>query len=441
MSPALAIRRLVYRFRGGFLIRPVLIALALGMAGAVMSTIEETVPAVSRAVPKVLFPSSADPQAAQVILGCIATSTMTIVSIVFAVLLMTLTLASMQYSPRILVNFIQDRVTQQTLGIFLGTFAYCLAALPAARSKPDPFSPVATVLGAMFLALASVGWLLYFIHHISRAISVNHIVDRIAWETEEVIDQMMPRPRQMAAPAPAVPKPAVAEPAAPAVGVANRISGYIRYIKLPRLLHLATATGRSIRVLRRVGHFVPVGVPLLEVSGSPPPPQLVKELLGAFDLGPTRTLEQDAEFGVLQIVDIALRAISPAVNDPSTAISCVDQLSRILIHFASREQPEPVLRDESGTVRVHLIWPDFERLLDASFEQIRLYAKADLAVNLRMMRALTDIAATVPDIGVRRLLALRGQRIVAGCESHFGNDELGEMIARLAILKQAVGGE
>lgn len=127
---------------------------------------------------------SADPQVAQVIPGGIAASTMTVVSIVFAILLMTLTLASMQFSPRILTGFARDRVTQWTLGVFLGAFSYCMAALPAARSIPYPFSPVATVLGAMILAFACVCLLLFFIHHISQAISVNDIVDRIASETE-----------------------------------------------------------------------------------------------------------------------------------------------------------------------------------------------------------------------------------------------------------------
>ena len=143
-----------------------------------------------------LFPSHSDPQVAQVILGGIAASIMTVVSIVFAILLMTLTLASMQFSPRIIVSFVRDRVTQWTLGIFLGTFCYCMAALPAARSAPTPFAPVATVLGAMLLSLICVGWLLYFIHHISQAINVNQIVDRIASETVAMHHEMTPHPRR-----------------------------------------------------------------------------------------------------------------------------------------------------------------------------------------------------------------------------------------------------
>ena len=149
----LVLRRIRYNLRGGFLVRPLIITLILGALGAFLSFLEELVPGFSDFVPKLLFPSHADPQVAQIILGGIATSIMTVVSIVFAILLMTLTLASMQFSPRIIVSFSRDRVTQWTLGVFLGTFSYCMAALPAAHSTPEPFAPVATVLGAMLLAL------------------------------------------------------------------------------------------------------------------------------------------------------------------------------------------------------------------------------------------------------------------------------------------------
>src|SRR6202167_5201131 len=189
------VRRAMYNLRGGFLVRPLTIALGLGFLGAFLSWVEETVPGAADWVPRALFPSHADPQVAQVILAGIAGSIMTVVSIVFAILLMTLTLASMLFSPRIIVSFVRDGVTQWTLGIFLGTFSYCMAALPAARSLPRPFAPVATVCGAMLLALVCVAWLLFFIHHISQAISVSHIVERIASETEAMIDELMPSPR------------------------------------------------------------------------------------------------------------------------------------------------------------------------------------------------------------------------------------------------------
>jgi uncharacterized membrane protein len=356
---------------------------------------------------------------------------MTVVSIVFAILLMTLTLASMQFSPRIIVSFSRDRVTQWTLGIFLGTFSYCMAALPAARSFPQPFAPVATVLGAMVLALICVGLLLFFIHHISQAISVNHIVDRIAEETEAMIDEMMPLPHWTNRLNDA--ERLTANPSE--VAVPSYDSGYIRFIDTRRLVAFAKHHHVSLRVLRRVGQFVPAGVPLMMVSkANRLPPEGTAELQAAFDIGPTRTLQQDVEFGVLQIVDVALKAISPAVNDPTTAITCVDQLSRILIRFASRRTPDELLYDPPGIVRVSLRWMHFERLVEAAFEQIRMYSKSDVAVSLRLLRALGDIAASTPDPGFRRVLVERGVRIVAGCSEKLDEEELTELQARQAEL-------
>lgn len=428
----LLFRRAMYNLRGGFLVRPLSIALVLGAVGAVLSELEESVPAVRAWTPGVLFPSHADPQVAQIILGGIAASIMTVVSIVFAIMLMTLTLASMQFSPRIIVSFVQDRVTQWTLGIFLGTFLYCIAALPAARSLPHPFAPVFTVMGAMLLAVACVGWLLFFIHHISRAISVNHIVNRIAADTIATIDEMMPQPhrhnRLEGAPSGG---------SAWETAVTSDVSGYIRFVDRKRLVALARNYRVKINVLRRVGHFVPAGVPLLQVSKEGRlTAEGIDDLRGAFDFGPTRTLQQDVEFGILQIVDIALKAISPAVNDPSTAINCVDQLSAIMIRFASREPPEEALYDPPGTVRAIIPWIGFERMLEAAFEQIRLYAKSDVAVSLRLLRGMTDIAATTPDPEYRRMLIERGRRVVAGCAEKLGDEELQALRVRLDTLNQ-----
>src|SRR5271170_4141465 len=155
-------------------------------------------------------------------------------------------------------------------------------------------------------------------------------------------------------------------------------------------------------------------------------------LLAAFDFGPTRTLQQDVEFGVLQIVDIALKAISPAVNDPTTAISCVDQLSRILIRFASRQPPDELLCDPPGIPRATVGWIQFERLLEAAFEQIRMYSKTDIAVSLRLLRALRDIAASTSDPEFHRLLVECGMRTLAGCAEKLEEDELRQLRVRQA---------
>ncbi len=426
-------RHLRFNLRGGFLIRPLLIALFFGLLGGFLSAWEELHPGYNTLAPAYLFPSYKDPQIAHIILSSIATSVMTVVAIVFSILLMTLTLASMQFSPRIIVTFVNDRITQNTLGIYLGTFLYCIAALPAARSVPNSFSPVLTVFGSMLMAVACVGWLLFFINHISRSISVNYIVDRVARETESMINIMMPKKRQPDYQPYYFPE-AINQWDAPVLSV---ISGYINTIDTKRLVTIAKSNRLSIRVLRRVGHFVPAGIPLLTVTKAKRlTPDLSEELRQAFDFGPTRTLEQDVEFGILQIVDIALKAISPAVNDPSTAICCVDQLTSILINIASREKPHSQFYDPPGTLRVSIPYLGFDRLVESAFEQIRSYAKTDVAVSLRLMRAFTDITYTLPQGEERKLMVNQGRHLIANLSTSLDESVLVEMKSRMVTLEK-----
>jgi len=429
------IRSAMYALRGGFLVRPFIITILLGVAGATLSTAEETVPAIGAWIPEILFPSRQDPQVAQAILSAIATSIMTVVSIVFAILLMTLTLASTQFSPRILVSFVRDQGTQWTLGVFLGTFSYCMAALPAARSLPHAFVPVVTVTGAMLLALVCVGWLIFFINHISQSVSVNHIVDRIARETELVIDELMPRRRLSLDLPEAIP----ADTCKNEIVILNRKSGYIRFIDVNYLVALARAWGIQIWLERRVGHFIPEGFPAMRASkGHRITPEREAQLIAAIDIGPVRTMQQDVEFGVIQIVDIALRAISPAVNDPSTAISCVDQLSRILIRWLGRVPPPTYLYGPPHVLRVVLPQIRLERLLDTAFEQIRHYAQSDVAVSLRLLRAFNDIVRTVNDPDSRATLLQRASRVVSGCAPHLPEDDLAKLRQRLTAIEANV---
>jgi len=434
---------IAYALRGGFLIRPFVIALALGAAGGVLSSLEEQIPTLSAWIPMTLFPSRQDPQVAQVILSAIATSIMTVVSIVFAILLMTLTLASTQFSPRILISFVRDRGTQWTLGVFLGTFSYCMAALPAARSLPIAFVPVLTVTGAMLLALVSVGWLIFFIHHISQAISVNHIVDRIAREAELVIDELMPHPRSsyersQQAPASREGRERV---------IVGRKSGYIRFVDVGFLFDCAKSFGVQITLDRRVGHFVPAGVPLIRVvDAGRVTPEREARLLTAIDIGPSRTMQQDVEFGIIQIVDIALKAISPAVNDPTTAINCIDQLARVMILWASRAAPESYLHAPPHVLRLAIPWIGYDGLLGTAFEQIRHYAKSDIAVSLRLLRAFDDMFVTGTSPMARQSLIERARRVVEGCERHLPENDVLPLRKRLTRLEarwraQGGGGE
>jgi uncharacterized membrane protein len=164
-------------------------------------------------------------------------------------------------------------------------------------------------------------------------------------------------------------------------------------------------------------------------------------LIAAFDMGPARTMQQDVEFGIIQIVDIALRAISPAVNDPSTAISCVDQLSRIMILWISRLPPPSHYYAPPHILRLFVPWTTFDSLLDTAFEQIRHYAVADAAVSLRLLRAFDDIASTTQHADMRVRLLERARRMTAGCAGQLPKDELVKLRQRLAALENVARAE
>ena len=429
---SLMLRSALYALRGGFLIRPFLIALFFGATGAILSFVEEILAGARRLDPEILFPAHQDPQVALTILAGIASSIMTVVSIVFAILLMTLTLASTQFSPRILVSFVRDKSTQWTLGIFLGTFSYCMAALPAVRSLPHPYVPVLTVLVAMLLALVCVGWLIFFINHISRSISVNHIVDRIARETEDVIDEIMPHPRgHYERSEHATPSREGRERA-----IVARKSGYVRFVDVRFLVGCAKSFGVQITLERRVGQFVPAGAPIMRVvDAGRVTPEREDRLLTAIDIGPARTMQQDVEFGIIQIVDIALRAISPAVNDPTTAINCIDQLGRIMIVWASRSPPLSYLYGPPHVLRMAMPWIGYDGLLDTAFEQIRHYAKNDIAVSLRLLRAFDDMIVAGTSFREQQSLIERARRVVEGCKLHLPENDVLPLRRRLTLLE------
>jgi uncharacterized membrane protein len=179
-----------------------------------------------------------------------------------------------------------------------------------------------------------------------------------------------------------------------------------------------------------VGHFVPAGVALMRTTrGDRITPERREEFLDAIDIGPTRTLQQDVEFGV------ALRAISPAINDPTTAISCVDQLSSILIRWIGRAPPRRAFYDPPHVLRVVVPWIELEGLLDLAFEQIRHYAVADAAVSLRLMRALDDIASSVDDPKPLLCIVKRGRRLVEGCEGKLQDDDFLRLRHRFKTLE------
>jgi uncharacterized membrane protein len=405
--------------------------LVLSLLAATLPFLELTVPALAHWAKKTTWLVPTDPGMAQLLLGAIAGSCITVVSVVYSVLLIALTFASIQFSPRILTSFLKDRVSQGTLGVFIGTFSYCLILLPSIHGQPYVFVPTLSMTVGLALATVCIFYLIYFIQHIALAIQANYIVHRIARETENVLRSQFGAPLKGACPRPE--EPLVEPPGA--VGVPSSKSGYIQFIDELTLMTLATKSDTIIYFFRNVGQFIPAGVPCFSISPQQAvTSELAKQCLACFHIGPLRAIECDVEFGMLQMVDIALKAISPAVNDPSTAIACIDQLSASLLLSSTVEPPSTRALDNAGNVRLIRRQTTFPRLLDIAYNQISPYGKGDMAVSLRIMRALQDISGVTDCAPYLAAIRKHAQGVVKACAACFPEEDCQELFDRLAII-------
>jgi uncharacterized membrane protein len=433
------LRRVAYDLTKGLLARPGTITLIYAALAVGMVTVEREFPVLTTWASRIAWIKQEDVAASQLILATIAGSMMTTVAVVFSVLIMALSLASLQFSPRILTSFMGDGPTQNTLGIFMGTFVYSLLVLRTVQGGSAPFVPAASVSVGMVLAVAALAGLVFFIHHIAHAIHANHIIDRIARETLEVIDDEFPvtvgradsHPEDTGLPPP-IPDAAVA--------IEAMASGYVQLCNRERLLELAREHELTIYQERGVGEFVVEGNPLLSiVSGRPVTEEIRAVCVACFDLGETRTLQQDFQFGIRQIVDMALKAISPAINDPSTANTCLDHLARILSHLARRRILPVEMRDhQTGRVLMVRRAATFRGSIDLAFNQLRQYGRTDMAVSLRMVRALTEIALATDHVPHQERALYHARLIEEGMSAQFVTDDREELVARLTALRELV---
>jgi uncharacterized membrane protein len=342
-------------------------------------------------------------------LSTIAGSMMTVVGVTFSMVLVTLALASSQYTSRILRNFMRDRATQVVLGIFAGIFTYCLIVLRTIRSGEEGgFIPTLAVAFGVVLAISGISVLIFFIHHIATSIQASSIIASVADETLVAIDRLFPGKLGNESVENDEGEALLAVEKRNWKAVPARGNGYIQNVDDATLLRLARQHKTIVRMERGIGEFVVDGTPLasLALEGSPAK-EIVAILQSAYSIDRHRTLEQDSAFGIRQIVDMALRALSPGINDTTTAVMCVDYLTAILSRAASRAIPSSH-RYENGELRVIAIGPTFANLVAGSFDQIRSSAQGNIAIMLRMLGALQTIASLTADSGRRRTL---GQQV------------------------------
>jgi uncharacterized membrane protein len=347
-------------------------------------------------VPGWVLSGSAD--AARQILTAIAAAIITVVGVVFSIVIVALTLTSTQFGPRMLRNFIRDRGTQLTLGTFVATFVYSVLALGSiGQGAHGDFVPHISITVTLVLMVADLAVLIYFLHHIAVQIQLPQVIAGIAHDLAGAIDLQAGDPTVGADARYAT--LLIADMDGPGGEVAAPRSGYLQYIQHETLVRIATEKDAVIHLRYRPGHFLVQGHPYATVWPASAADQVARELARAHVTGPYRTLAQDVSFGVDQLVEICIRALSPAVNDTFTALTCIDWIGDSLCKVTGRWQPTRVHRDASGTVRLIATQTTYQRLVQRAFEKVRQAGRGMPAVMIRQLDALAKIMerAAAPD--------------------------------------------
>ena len=350
-------------------------------------------------LPPWMISGSAD--AARQILTAIAAAVITVVGIVFSTTIVTLTLASTQFGPRMLRNFIRDRGTQVTLGTFVATFVYGVLALVSIGPGPHgDLVPHISITVSFVLVVVDLAVLIYFINHIATQIQLPQVIAAIADDLSKAVRVQCgtagdPRP-------PVAERGPTLDELLATMGESGGVvptpsSGYLQFIRHQTLVRIAARLDAVIHLPYRPGHFLVQGHPLAVVWPAEAADQVAQQLRRAQATGPHRTLTQDVSFGIDQLVEIALRALSPAVNDTFTALTCVDWLGDSLCKIANVWHPLGVHRDQQGFIRVISDQVSYERLVRRSFEKIRQAGVGMPAVMIRQLDALAKIMEQASD--------------------------------------------
>jgi len=370
------------RLRDRFWALPLLCAAIATALGLGLTTLDDRLD-TSFTVP---FLFTGGPEGARAVLSAIITSMISFTGLVFSITIVVLQLTSSQFSPRVLRTFLRDWVNQIALGVFVATFVYALVVLRAVRgtSQVDPFVPQLSVTAAFGFVLASVVVFLAYINHIAQSIRASTIITKIAKETRALLERQFPADAESV---PSRPLPVIE---------GSRISadqpGVVQQIDDHALVHLAEKHSVTVCLLRSVGEFVPAGAALLEIYGEVMPDE--KVLRAAIHLGNERSLDEDVGFGLRQLVDIAERALSPGINDPTTAVQVIDQLHDLLRRLASRALPPRQAVTDDGRLALDVPQPAFADYLTLAVDEIAHWGADAERVRRRLRVMLDDLYDT-----------------------------------------------
>jgi uncharacterized membrane protein len=358
---------------------------------------------------------------ARAILSAMMGSVATVLALIFSVALLVISMVATLFGPRLLYRFLQDRVTQNTLGLFMGTFLYiCLCFLVTHEDPQSRFVPQISLITSWVLVVASFGFLVYYSHRIAASIQNPDMIARIADELYPAVVSSHRRGSNEGT-GPMPDDAALLRQAEAGAVLPCPRSGYLQHVDHAALVK-ATRDASAMLVFRfRPGQFVLRGEPLASVV----PPAAGRGLEGTIDryigIGRHRTLTQDAEFGIAQIVEIAIRALSPAVNDTFTGVACVDWLGDALLVLVENPPLEGNWYDANGTLRVWMPPTRIERLAKLAFDQIRQASTTTPAVLIRQLHVIGRLAPRIPE-AARRVLAEQADAIRDGASGLVGLD-------------------
>jgi uncharacterized membrane protein len=361
--------------------------------------------------------SGLSPVAAVVIYSSIASGVMALTGVVFSLVFVMVQFSGIAYSPRLVPWIVRDRVLWHSLGVFTATFLYSLAAiawLDRYRSGRVPFFSGWLVV---LLLLASVGMLVALIGRIS-SFRIRRMLTLTGDYGRRVIEEMYPRMEA----GKSVAEIEELRQFSLTGSVLHRGRPYaIQSIDGVALLALSSAIGGIVEVVVSCGDFVVEGTPLVRVYGGARSlnEQAVRE---AFEMGEERTFEQDPKYAIRLLVDIAIKALSPAVNDPTTAVQALDQIEDLLRRLGSRRLEIGAVRDSDGKLRVVIPHPAWEDFLILAFEEIRFYGANSVQVMRRMNALISDLILALPE-GRQTPLRRYQQRMDATIAQSFANTE------------------
>lgn len=396
---------LTYRVGPNLWVAPVLMSVgALGLF-AVTRRLDQTWDASSSGVPEFLITRS--PADAALILSALVAAVATALALVFSTSILTFSLASTQLGPRLIRRFMRDPVTQVTLGAFLSTLIYCVLTIATVRTGTPDGVPAVSVSTSIVLTLSCFGLLVYYVHRVASTIQAPNVVASVVGQLSVGLEELdsylpgVPRCRNGA-------ETAALRARARADGraIPSLATGYVDLLDHPRLLHAADSAGAVLVLERRPGQFVVAGQAIAHVLPADAPSSIDRVTVEAIEIGPARTLRQDVEFAIAQVVEIAIRALSPAINDTYTGLTCVDWLGDALVKLGREPLDTGGWANDADEVRLVVPPLHFDRLLKGAFDLIRQAGADSPAVLIRILDAVTSMA---PMVRAEHRPALRAQ--------------------------------